>query len=68
MQSYMDNIEQWTNKNKMKVNGKKTKLMIINYTNNYKFSTRIYLQNELLEIVEDIKLLGLVLSSDLMFH
>ena len=43
-QIYMDNIEKWTTKNKMKVNCKKTKLMIINYTTNYQFTTRIHLE------------------------
>ena len=43
-QGYMDKIERWTNENQMKVNGKKTKLMIINFTRNYQISTRIYLE------------------------
>ena len=64
----MDKIQQWTQHNKMKLNGKKTKLMIINFTRNYQFSSRNYLQNELIEIIEETKLLGCVLSSDLKFH
>ena len=64
----MDKIQQWTQHNKMKLNGKKTKLMVINFTRNYQFSSRIYLENELIEIIEETKLLGCVLSSDLKFH
>ena len=30
--------------------------------------TRIYVQNELLEIIEETKLLGCVITSDLKFH
>jgi hypothetical protein len=67
-QSYMDRIEQWTNDNQMKVNGKKTKLMIVNFTRNYQLSTRIYLEGELLEIVSETMLLGCVITSDLKFH
>ena len=67
-QSYMDSIQKWTNDNKMKVNGKKTKLMIVNFTKNYQMSTRIYLEGELLEIVDEATLLGCVITSDLKFH
>ena len=67
-QGYMDKIERWTNENQMKVNGKKTKLMIINFTRNYQISTRIYLEGELLEIVKETLLLGCVITSDLKFH
>ena len=52
----------------MKVNGKKTKLMIVNFTRNYQLSTRIYLEGELLEIVSETMLLGCVITSDLKFH
>ena len=67
-QSYMDNIVQWTEENKMRLNGKKTKVMIINFTRNYQMSTRIHVQNEHLEIIEETKLLGCVPTSDLKFH
>ena len=67
-QGYMDKIERWTNENQMKVNGKKTKLMIINFTRNYQISTRIYLEGELLEIVKETLLLGCVITSDLKFQ
>ena len=39
--------------------------MIFNYTNNYQFSTRLYLQSELLEIVQSTKLLGTIVTQDL---
>ena len=60
--SYMDNIVHWTEENKMRLNGKKTKVMILNFT------TRIYGQNELLEIIGETKLLGCVIISDLKFN
>ena len=67
-QNYMDRIQKWTNDNKMRVNGKKTKLMIVNFTKNYQMSTRIYLEGELLQIVDETILLGCVITSDLKFH
>ena len=66
--NYVKKISQWTDENQMKLNGKKTKLMFINFTRNYQFSTRIHLENELLEIIEETKLLGCVITSDLKFH
>ena len=52
----------------MKLNVQKTKVMIINFTKNYQFSTRIFLEGQLLEIIEETKLLGCIISSDLKFH
>ena len=45
-QDYLNNIEDWTKKQKMILNQKKTKLIIFNYTDNYQFSTRLKLNNE----------------------
>ena len=39
--------------------------MVFNFTNKYQFSTDILLKNERIEIVEQAKLLGLILTSDL---
>ena len=67
-QSYMDKITKWTMENKMKLNAKKTKIMVINFTRNYQFYTRILLENQLLEIVDETILLGCVITPDLKFH
>ena len=42
--------------------------MVINFTKNYQFSTRIFLEGELLDIIEETKLLGCIISADLKFH
>ena len=55
----------FTDEKKMRLNQKKSKAIIFNFTNNYQFSTRLYMQGELLEIVQSTKLLGTVISSDL---
>ena len=64
-QNFLNSIEEWTENKKMKLNKKKSKVMIFNYTNNYQFSTRLYIENQLLEIVQETKLLGTIISSDL---
>ena len=64
-QEYLDKIEEWTNKQKMVLNQKKTKVMIFNYTDKYKFTTRLKLKGENLEIVDKTKLLGVTITNDL---
>ena len=64
-QHYMNMICEWTDRKKMKLNHSKSKVMIFNFTKNYQFSTRIQMNNELLEIVEETTILGLVISNDL---
>ena len=49
----------------MELNAKKTKSMVFNFTKRYQFTTDLLLKNEKIEIVEQTKLLGLILTSDL---
>ena len=49
----------------MKLNLKKTKNIIFNFSKNFKFSTQISLNNENIETVKDAKLLGTVITDDL---
>ena len=49
----------------MKVNTSKSKYMTINFTRNYQFNTRLYLENTLLEQVHETRLLGLVINDKL---
>ena len=49
----------------MILNQKKTKVMIFNCTDNYKFTTRLQLDKMNLEVVEKVKLLGVIISNDL---
>ena len=64
-QDFLDDISLWTKNQKMVINKKKSKCMIFNYTKNYKFSTRLAIEGEILETVEETKLLGTVISNDL---
>ena len=49
----------------MKINEKKSKNVIFNFTKKYQFSTGLSIQNEVLEIVPEAKLLGTIISNDL---
>ena len=49
----------------MKINTKKTALMTFNRCRKYDFQPEIYLENQLLEVVESAKLLGVIISSDM---
>ena len=67
-QQFMDNISEWTDANKMMLNGNKSKVMVFNCTRNYQFATRIHLNDQQLETIHETKLLGTVISSDLKWH
>ena len=64
-QSHLDKISHWTNKNLMKLNAEKSKYMVVNFTDKYQFSTRLTLENKLLEQVKETCLLGVVLNEKL---
>ena len=64
-QKSLDLIEQWTKNKKMKLNFRKSKYMTFNFTKNYQFSTRLKLENNLLEEVRETRLLGLILNNQL---
>ena len=49
----------------MMLNLDKTKTMIINYTDNYKFTTNLHLSDKNIEVVSKTKLLGVILTNDL---
>ena len=49
----------------MQLSEEKSKLMIVNFTKKYQFSTRAMLNNTLLDIVDHTVLLGTVVSADM---
>ena len=66
-QEYLNKINEWTEKQKMLLNEKKTKVMIFNATDQ-KFTTRLKLNNENLEVVKHTKLLGVEITDDLKWN
>ena len=58
-------ILNYVNLNKMKLNTKKTKIMLFNPSQNIDFSPDLAINGEKLELVEEFKLLGIIIRSDL---
>ena len=65
VQSYSNDIQNWTVNQKMVLNETKTKYMVFNFTDNYQFNTRIYVNNTQLECVNSTTLLGVKIQDDL---
>ena len=64
-QKYLDSIDQWTDNKLMMLNVKKTKAIQFNFSKNLQFKTDLVLKRQKIENVQEIKLLGLILTSDL---
>ena len=64
-QSNLNTVEKWTETNLMKLNVEKTNIMVFNFTKDYQFSSRLYLGDKLLETINETKLLGTIITSDL---
>ena len=64
-QYQLEKINQWTEERKMKLNIKKTKTMLFNFSKKYKFATKLNLKNENIEIVRETKLLGTIIMDQL---
>ena len=64
-QKHLQKIKEWTDNQKMVLNQKKTKVMLFNFTDNYKFTTSLELNSENIEVVNQAKLLGVVITDDL---
>ena len=67
-QLYLNKISQWTEDRQMALNASKTKYMVVNFTKNFKFNTRIKLDNALLQEVKECRLLGLTLTNQLSWN
>ena len=64
-QEYLNVINEWTEQHKMILSEKKTKAMIFNYTDNHQFTTRLKLKGQNIEIVDQMKILGTVINTNL---
>ena len=67
-QKYMSEINNWTEENQMKLNPRKTKAMIFNFTKNNQFTTNLTVKDEKVEIVNEAKLLGTIITNDLTWN
>ena len=62
---YIKEINDWTEKNLMKLNEKKTKQIIFNFNRDKQFTTEVHLKGEALEVVDEVKLLGVIIDKNL---
>ena len=67
-QKNLDSIQKWTEDRQMVLNEKKTKNMIFNFSKTRQFTTDVKLKNETLEVVDETKLLGVYITSDLKWN
>ena len=67
-QEYVQQIDNWTEENKMQLNEKKTTNMVFNFTKDYQFTTDVSLKNVKLETIDKTKLLGTIITKDLKWH
>ena len=64
-QQYIDNINIWTKNQEMLISEKKTKSMIVNFTHNYQFHTRMKINESNIEVVDKIRILGTTFTNNL---
>ena len=64
-QDYINQICDWTERKKMCLNIPKSNLMCFNFTNNFQFTTRIEMNGHTLKVLDQTKLLGVIITSDL---
>ena len=64
-QKHINDISQWTRDHKMKLNQKKSNIMIFNFTKTKQFTTRLTMNDCVLPVVRKMKLLGTIICDDL---
>ena len=67
-QGYLDKISKWTDDNLMELNAKKSKIMLVNNSRKYQFTTELVMKDQVLEVVDEAKLLGTYITSDLKWN
>ena len=68
VQTQLNDIKQYADIHKLKLNKSKTKIMPFNFSTKYAFFPRLTFDNEELEVVQNFKLLGIILSHDLKWN
>ena len=64
-QEYLEKLNKWSKNQKMELNLEKTKVMLFNFSKNYQFTTALSIEDKQIEVVDQIKLLGTTITSDL---
>ena len=66
-QEFLNKINQWTINQNMDINQKKIKAMLINFTDKHQFTSRLHLKGQPIEIVKEMKILGVTVTDKLFF-
>lgn len=61
-QEYLNKLNEWSENHQMIISQEKTKARIFNFTDKYKFTTRLSLKNKNIEITDQMKLLGTIVT------
>ena len=64
-QQYLERISEWTREQKMELNIDKSNAMIFNFTHNYKFTTGFTHDQGSIDVIDEVKLLGTIITNDL---
>ena len=67
-QKHLEKINVWTENQKMKLNEKKTKNIIFNFSKKYQFVTKLKLNESSINLVKETKLLGTTITDDLKWN
>ena len=67
-QANIDKVDKWTEEKHMKLNIKKTKNLVVNFSKKHQFSTEIKLGGQIVETVNQTKLLGTIITNDLSWN
>ena len=68
VQAQLSELDQYAETNQMKINHKKSKVMLFNTARTNDFTPEMKLDGVLLEVVEEMKLLGVIITNDLKWH
>ena len=69
LQLYLSDAENFSHENKMKINKNKTQVMLFNKSRKWDFPPNVeFSDGKQLEVVSEIKLVGVILSDDLSWH
>ena len=64
----IEEVKSYAVANEMKINSRKTKFMLFNNCRNLDFMPKFNLENDEIELLEEMKILGVVFSSDMKWH
>ena len=67
-QEQLTQINEWTKNQKVRLNEDKTKNIIFNFSKKYQFTTNLSVNEKEIELVEEVRLLGTIITKDLKWN